>query len=476
MSEQIRCGLMTIKADSSTEDGDRRVVFDSIISSDRLDTAYERFGDNALKQMAEGARKGVKILPEHNHSGQPIGKTLGGTYDETDNVVSSKFYLQRGLEIRSGMNSGGYATSDDYIAAAEEGTSDNLSVGARVNKETCDICGEEMHSYSFFGMRFVEDTNGHYPGKKILVNSKNEEQTKPGKGITEKRVTATIEDTELMEVSMVAFGANRDAVITSELQTAFQAGELNEKHLLQLNDRFSIKTMGNLLVGGSPTQQGKTTMSTETPTDNLEPKVDNEEEEEVTGSEATEPEEVQKADPPASDNIPDDIPDDEPTMALHNEPMERRMTASWQKVAMERKERIDELETEVAKLKQDTNSLPTLRGNIEKLEREVDAYRRKNDRIEKQLSKIAKYDDLCSRARDATLKQFIRAEGGKSSVSQQRIETERQNLENIQDYDQIMGWHGIYQEAANDRHPTRKNEKENLSDMLRGDRDNSLYV
>ena len=253
MSDILCHSEMRIKEQSGKPQGERRVVFDGIISSGSFDAHYERFGEKALKQLARGARDGVKILAEHNSRAQPIGKTIGGRFNAESNEVSSKFYIQRGLSLRSGMNQGGYGNSDDYIAAAEEGTTDNLSIGARVKKETCDYCGEDMKPDPFmqmFGVRMPIDSKGHYPGKTIYVDKDGNEQRKAGEGLTKKLITATIEDTELMEVSVVAFGANPDAQITAELQKAYDDGKLEEKHLAQLNDRYAIKVQVNKLIAG----------------------------------------------------------------------------------------------------------------------------------------------------------------------------------------------------------------------------------
>ena len=222
--------------------------FEGIISNTKVDKAYERMSPRALRSFAREAQKGVRVLAEHNNTSQPIGRSLRGRYDSKEEATYSRFYIQRGLDLRSGFDGGGYANTDSYIAAAEAGTTRDLSIGAFVNKQTCDFCGEEMKRVSFFGMTFISDENGHYPGQKIYLDKDGERTTEITKRLTKERVTATIEDADLVEFSLVAFGAVPDAEIQQNLRKAWEDGKLTESHLAQLNDRFAIKSSDSGLI------------------------------------------------------------------------------------------------------------------------------------------------------------------------------------------------------------------------------------
>jgi len=477
---------LSIKADSGTPDGDRKVVFDSVISSSTVDSHYEQFGPIALRQMAAGARSGVKILPEHNHRGQPIGKTMQGAFNNDTKEVTAKFYLQRGLNLRSGMNGGGYASSDDYIAAAEEGTTDRLSVGARVEKQTCNFCGEEMKPDPFlamFGIRMPIDSKGHYPGQTIYTNKKGEEVPKKAKGAKPLRITSTIEKAELMEVSLVAFGANPDAEITAELQKAYENGELSEEHLEQLNDRFAIKVHNNQLVGGVLPARGDIMPDdikdadlddvTDLDDDDVEPK-----DAKPPETDAPDSTKSDSADADAADDVDGGDDDDGFVVkqALHNLSEERRQTAHWQGLAQERSETIHTLNAKIEELETGVSEVPNLRSTIEKQERQLTGIARKEARIDKELAKITKYDDLCKKARDMTLKEFIRANGGRTKYIRSKVEQERQHLDGIEDFNQILGWYDIYYEQAEARSPKSKSEteKESLINLLK-DPDRSRF-
>ena len=216
--------------------------FEGIISNNEVDAGYEQMGLKALRSFARKAGQGVQVLGEHNNQSQPIGRSLRGRYDSATKSTYSRFYIQRGLDLRSGFNGGGYANTDSYIAAAEEGTTRDLSIGAFVDKETCNFCGEEMRRFSFFGMTFIEDKNGHYPGQKIYLDKKGNKTTDVTKRLTKERVTATIEEARLVEFSLVAFGAVPNAEIQQDLLKAWEDGKLSEKRLAQLDDRFAIKS------------------------------------------------------------------------------------------------------------------------------------------------------------------------------------------------------------------------------------------
>ena len=222
--------------------------FEGIISNSKVDRAYEQMSPRALRSFAREAQKGVKVLAEHNNQSQPIGRSLRGRYDNKEEATYSRFYIQRGLDLRGGFDGGGYANTDSYIAAAEAGTTRDLSIGAFINKETCDFCGAEMKRVSFFGMTFISDENGHYPGQKIYIDKDGERTTEVTKRLSKERVTATIEDADLVEFSLVAFGAVPNAEIQQSLRKAWEDGKLTESHLAQLNDRFAIKSSESGLI------------------------------------------------------------------------------------------------------------------------------------------------------------------------------------------------------------------------------------
>ena len=410
---------MTLKSDSARTSGNK-TEFEGIITSSRIDSHYERIGIDALKSMAKKANRGVKVLTEHNSQGQPIGRSLSAEYDPKTEQVTSRFYIQKGLNLRSGFNSGGYADSDSYIAAAQEGTTDGLSIGALVKKETCDFCGTAMKRMSFFGMTFVSCENRHYPGQKIYKDEKGNRTTEITKNPTDERVTATIDEAELMEFSMVAFGANPDAEITEELQKAFEEGQLDEMHLAQLNDRYAIKVHGDQLIGGIPPMlTGGKTMSTDV----------------KDPQDATTTDKTADATPEPATTTP------EPAPAFHDKSLSKELQADLAAAQVE----IGALETENERLKVYEERSVELESELRAKDAEIERLTAaQGDTV-----KIQKYELLCERAVDWSVRQFNRSKS--TALRPGEEDAERARLTRMNDYEQIMEWGNLYRNRAIER-------------------------
>ena len=214
----------------------RREEFDGTISNTNLDSYNTQIGPSALRSFAKSAREGVPVLAQHDRFTQ-IGRSIGGTYSSTKKNVSSKFYIQRDLPL----NGPGYGSSDAYIDAVDEGTMRDLSVGFVPTKETCNHCGLEMQRYGFFGMSFVEDENGHFPGQKIYIDKKGKETKEQKQGLKEIIITSTINEADLKEFSVVPFGATPGAEIAQNAMRAYKSGKLEDKHRIQLNAEYEMR-------------------------------------------------------------------------------------------------------------------------------------------------------------------------------------------------------------------------------------------
>ena len=214
----------------------RRAEFSGVISNTNLDSYNTHIGEGALRSFARDARKGVPILGLHDRASQ-IGRSTSGTFSPSKKNVSSDFYIQRGLSL----NSPGYGSSDDYIESVDEGTMRDLSVGFVPKMETCDHCGSEMIRTTFFGINITECKNGHYPGMKTFVDKNGKEVTEDTKGAKEITVTSTIDEAELKEFSVVPFGATPGAEIAENVMRAYQSGQLEEKHRIQINNEYQIR-------------------------------------------------------------------------------------------------------------------------------------------------------------------------------------------------------------------------------------------
>ena len=421
-------GLVIKEADVGSDSGDT-VEFNGVITNNRLDSGFERMGEGAMRSFARDLKtpKAIKVLPEHNHASQPIGRSLSGSYNPVRKEVTSKFYIQKGLDLRAGFNGGGYANTDSYIEAASMGTASDLSIGALIDKETCDHCSSEMKRFSFLGMTFIEDSNGHHPGQTIYVDKKGNEFSRPKKGLTKKVITATIEKAQLMEFSLVAFGAVPGAEVQKELIDAWASGELKLKHLEQLNDRFSIKAgSGGLVFPISPQDSaegaGRKNSSIVVPKS-------------IGGSRMDQ------------DRMEEQL---EAAQALNEEYKADRDALIADRDAL--KERVTELEI----FEESHNEVTE---QISQKEEEVKSLKDRLNSVRDNEWKADRYNKLLVRARDAALKQFVRS---KADVTDTDREREQARLSTLEDYDTIMEWEGIYKTRARDRVISSRGTRDNL--------------
>ena len=86
------------------------------------------------------------------------------------------------------------------------------------------------------GFFFTADANGHYPGKRIYVNSDNKEIPKGTKGAREIIVTAEVVEGELYEYSVVGIGALPGAEVVKQAKL-HQIEPIHKQYML---DRFGF--------------------------------------------------------------------------------------------------------------------------------------------------------------------------------------------------------------------------------------------
>ena len=248
MESQFSQGLLVREAGTENVNENGRYEFEGVISDNSVDSDFTRMSFDALKSFAKtcGEGKGVPVLPEHDRSKQPLGRSISGHFDPKTGQVTAKAFITPGLEL----NGAGYANTESYIKSMKTGTTTDLSIGAKVNKETCDICSSDMKRASFLGMQVVWCEKAHYPGQKLYRDSTGKYHTKNSQGRTEKVVTSTIEKAELKEFSSVTMGANAQAQIVSRAKDAVKSGNLEkelkdiplavEDVLYQISDRYGI--------------------------------------------------------------------------------------------------------------------------------------------------------------------------------------------------------------------------------------------
>ena len=395
-------------ASTSSSSSDNKVYFEGTISSRKTDTANTTMSETALRSYAKNAREGVPVLPEHKLTGQPIGRSTGGKYNTSDQTVTAKFYIQRGLKL----NEAGYADTDSYIESMQAGTTTDLSVGAKVDKETCDFCGMEMRRFKIFGMAFVEDSNGHFPGQKIYVDRKNQEVKKTQKNLKELTITSTIQKADLKEFSSVTFGSNPDSKVFDRAKEAFEQGQLEERHLHQLSLQYNISR--DDLESAQPLPKRRTTMSTDN-------------EKTLNSTELIGLQEDKKRLQLDLDNA----------NQLKGE-IEVRYEQECAKT-QELEQKIEELEDVEELYHKQEKTLAERDDEIKDLQR-------RTVNVAYSESKAERYDRLCDVAREEVIEQYIRASG--RDCTKEMIDRKQKHLDNIDDYEQLKSWASMYRDDA----------------------------
>lgn len=205
---------------------------EAIITSGAVDSFYTHLSLSSLRNFLEALRAGTKVLAGHRTDGPVLGKSFDGELDEEKMLLYAKFYIQRGLPTPGAA----YGTTDAYLAAAKRGTMDEVSAGFYDFKQICDHDGLEMKPIfideDFVRFRFCP--NGHYAGERIWVDEDGNEthpNDAPDQELTEKIITATIEDAKLGEFSIVTKASNPDAKVVNRSFELWQQGKLEDKHI-----------------------------------------------------------------------------------------------------------------------------------------------------------------------------------------------------------------------------------------------------
>lgn len=380
---------------SENQRDDGNPEFEGVITSASLTSYFNHFSEKALKRMTRDANKGVPVLAEHGHGGQPIGRSTSAVYDESSREVVSKFYIQRGLNLRPGFDGGGYADTDSYADAMAAGTASNLSIGAQVKEETCDRCDKPVRRFSFFGMVFAQCEEGHHPGQVIYVDGEDKEHREPGKGRKKVQITSTIQDANLMEFSSVAFGANPDAKVLKKLEHALQSGELEEWQLDQLNTNYSIHCHNGVFNYIVPnTHKG--------------------------GS-----------------NVSDKIVDGMISQELYDELKTQNVNISNERDALSKE--VEELKAAEIVHTDTANALTKANARVTELENQLAT-------LESNKSKVIAYDAECARERGEAIRQYVRSKG--VHCPKELEDEKREMLDNCDDLNQIREWGNLWRQTA----------------------------
>ena len=177
---------------------DERSYFDGAFTSDSTDTedriVHASNFDNIVSQISAG----VRVLDSHKHETNGLGKT---NYAQVQgNIVNGSFYILKGASIdgtfeEMRLDDQSYPSTKQWIIGLQDGMIDKLSMGWYADRNICNICQGTIYRYPCY----------HYPGETFAITD-----SETGEERLEK-CTYTCYGITVVEISLVYFGANKDA-------------------------------------------------------------------------------------------------------------------------------------------------------------------------------------------------------------------------------------------------------------------------
>ena len=194
------------------DETDEFAMYRAVIGDAKANDNYIYLSEKTLQNMAEAAGPDIPVLRHHDMRDFPIGGLVSGTYQSSRKRTVADFRITKDNE------------TDVIRRRLDNGTI--RSVSPKIfGKVTCNVCSERMY-------RWGGDKNDHYLGETIVVNGK------------EILVEGTFEDGQMKELSLVTFGAMKNAKTFSEnedlLIQAYNDKLISEKALDKINQDYSL--------------------------------------------------------------------------------------------------------------------------------------------------------------------------------------------------------------------------------------------
>ncbi len=202
-----------LNADMISED-DEFANFAGLISTYSLNKYGYHMTRKSLTNFRNAINRtdDIKLFINHETRDLQIGKPYEAVLKQDG--CYTKIGILKGLEDPN---------SDDVIKRIQKSIMTDFSIGHRGGTMTCDTCGSEMD-----GFFWLTCENGHVMG---------EEYEDKGK---KKMWTATCDDTELTEVSVVGRGADPDAKIIKKLKEDLRDQKVSGNQLYVLSELYNL--------------------------------------------------------------------------------------------------------------------------------------------------------------------------------------------------------------------------------------------
>ena len=196
-------GTIEIRSDQDDNKDDAFERITTVISSGSVDGHGTYMTERTLKNFARALNDDSIQLKDSHKQTQGFGVSESGKYE--DGKVTGTFKVLKGLSLSDSS----YPSSDDFVKAVKSGLITKTSVGFSGGKWMCNICDEDA----------LRSTScNHWPKREyeVKVDGKREK----------KECVYGIDDSRLVETSLVSAGSNQDAVIIEKAQRCFELGTL----------------------------------------------------------------------------------------------------------------------------------------------------------------------------------------------------------------------------------------------------------
>lgn len=201
----------------------------AVVSSTAVDTYFTHMTMRSLRNYRDDAKQGVQLKDSHLMN-NGFGTSTDAKISKEELIVD--FQLMRNQPLNAPAS---YPNSDDFARAIKEGIINDVSIGFYGGKRICDICEDNWRKcYHWPGIEYEIEDRGT-----ILC-------------------TAAVDDARLAEVSTVFDGSNPDAVILERANRCISEGQIDDKTLYMLTERYGVRFNEGTTGYSIPKRENKT--------------------------------------------------------------------------------------------------------------------------------------------------------------------------------------------------------------------------
>ena len=194
-------------------------LFEAIPSNKAVDCYYTQMAESSLRNFRDDLVEGRALMNSHRrHDTLPLGYSYDSVLNESNWVLTGKYFLQRGLKL-------GEVENDQVIRGIQGGTLRDVSIGFKPGWYRCTICGKDLTS----------------PG--CAEEPGNRCEHIPGVYYDRVLCTAWVEDGYLEETSIVFDGATPGAIIKKAMD-AYKHRQIEPRDVERLEGVLGVRFSG----------------------------------------------------------------------------------------------------------------------------------------------------------------------------------------------------------------------------------------